>query len=65
MEAIIPTEIGVPILRTEILEKANAEAVTKDLDMINKLREAAAMSITSYQQRLKNLYNRHLKPHAF
>ena len=35
MEVIIPIEIGIPILRTKILEEANAEAVTKDLDMTN------------------------------
>ena len=35
MEVIIPTEIGIPTLLTEIPEKANAEAITKDLDMTN------------------------------
>ena len=33
MEAIIPTKIEMPTLRTEIPEEANAEAITKDLDM--------------------------------
>ena len=33
--------------------------------MTDELREAAAVRITSYQQRLTNLYNRHVKPHAF
>ena len=33
MEAIIPTEIGMPTLRTEILEEANTKALAKDLDM--------------------------------
>ena len=33
MEAIIPTEIKAPTLRTEIPEKVNVEAVTKNLDM--------------------------------
>ena len=65
MEAIIPIEIGVPTLRTEILEKANAEAVTKDLDMTDELCEATVVCIESYQQRLTNLYNRHVKPRAF
>ena len=65
MEAIIPTEIGVPTLRIEITEKANAQAVTKDLDMTNELCEVVAVRIASYQQRLTNLYNRHVKPHAF
>ena len=65
MKAMIPIEIRMPTLRTEIPEKANTEAVTKDLDMENELREAAAVRIASYQQRLTNLYNRHVKLLAF
>ena len=61
MAAIIPTEIGVHTLRTEIPEKVNAEAVTKDLDMTDILHEAATVHIESYQQRLTNLYNKHVK----
>ena len=61
MEAIIPMEIGMPTLRIEIPKEANAEAVTKDLDMLDELREAATMLIASYQQRLANLYNRRVK----
>ena len=61
IEEIITTEIGIPTLRTEIPKTANAEAVTKDLDMAYKLDEASAEHIASYQQRLKNLYNKHVK----
>ena len=32
--------------------------------MADELREAATISITSYQQRMENLYNRHIKPRA-
>ena len=65
MEEIIPMEIRVPTLRTEILEKANAEVVTKDLDMTDELRKATTMRMATYQQRLVNLYNKHVKPRAF
>ena len=65
MEEIIPTKIGTPTLRTEILEKANAEAVTKDLYMTDELREAPVVRIALNKQRLTNLYNRHVKPRAF
>ena len=65
MEAIIPTEIGIPTLRTGIPEKANAEAITKDLDMADELSEAATVSVASYQQRLANLYNRRVKLRTF
>ena len=47
MEAIISIEIEMPTLRIEIPEEANVEAVIKDLDMIDKLCEAAAMRIAS------------------
>ena len=65
MEAIIPTEIGMPTLRIEIPRKTNTEAIIKDLDMANKLREAAAICITLYQQRLTNLYNKRVMPRTF
>ena len=65
IEAMIPMEIRMPTLRTEIPEEANVAAFTKDLDMTNKLREATAVLITSYQQRLTNLYNRQVKSRTF
>ena len=65
MEAIIPTEIGMPIVRTEIHEKAKAKAVAKDLNTNDELREAAVVCITSYQQRLANLHNRRAKLRTF
>ena len=54
-----------PILRTEIPKKANAKVVTKDLDMTDKLRAVAVVHIASYQQRMTNLYNKHVKSCAF
>ena len=65
MEARIPTEIRMPTLRTKIHKEANVEAVTKDLDMIDELREAIVVRIVSYQQRLTNLYNRQVKSRTF
>ena len=65
MEDIIPTEIGMPTLRTEIPEEANTKAVTKDLDMTYELHEAIAVCIVSYHQRLTNMYNRRVKAGTF
>ena len=65
MEAIIPIEIGMPTLRIEVPRTVNAEAISKDLDMEDELWEAAAICIASYQQRMTNLYNKHIKPCAF
>ena len=47
MEAIIPTEIGMPTLWTEISGKTNTKAITKDLDMADELREEPAIHIAS------------------
>ena len=44
---------------------ANAEAISKDLDMTDELREASAIHIASYEQRMENLYNKHIKLRAF
>ena len=48
MEAIIPTNFRMSTLRIEIPKEANAESVTKDLNMADELREAAAVRIASY-----------------
>ena len=48
IEAVIPTKIGMPTIRTKILKEASTEAIVKDLDMADKLWEAAAVRIASY-----------------
>ena len=44
---------------------ASPEAISKDLDMVDELREAVVICIASYQQRMANLYNKHIKPRVF
>ena len=63
MEAIVPTEIGMPTLRTDIPEQLNTESVIKDL--ADELHEAVAVRIASYHRRLTNLSNRRVKPRMF
>ena len=41
MEAIIPTEIGMPTIRTNIPEQGNTTLMVKDLDTLDELRESA------------------------
>ena len=65
MEAIIFTKIGMPTLRTIIPRTVNAKAISKDLDMANKLREATTIRIESYQQKMENLYNKCIKLRPF
>ena len=65
MEAVIPTEIGLPTIRTATPELENAESIARELDVSDELREAAAIRITSYQRCLANSYNRRVKPRVF
>ena len=65
MEAIIPTEIDIPTILSDMPEQENAELVIKDLDMIDELRESTAICIASYQCRLSNSYNKRVKPRMF
>ena len=65
MEAVIPTEIGLPTIRTDIPESRNAESVVRELDASDELREAAAIRIASYHRRLANSYNKRVKPRMF
>ena len=61
-EAIISTKIDMPTLQTNMPEQSNTEFIIKELDMVDELRETAAVRIESYHRRLENLYNKHVKP---
>ena len=65
MEAIVPTEIGLPTVRTDMPEPANEELIIKELDTSDELREAAEIREASYQRRLENFYNKRVKPRTF
>ena len=61
IETIVPIEISMPTLRTDLPEQSNAETVIKDLDMADALCEVAVVRIASYHNKLENLYNRRVK----
>ena len=65
MEVVIPTEIGLPTIRTATPESKNEESVVKELDASNELREVAAIFVASYQRRLARSYNKRVKPRVF
>ena len=65
MEAVIPTEIGLPTIRTETPESGNAKSMVRELDASDELREAAAIRIASYHRRLANSYNKRVNPWMF
>ena len=58
MEAIIPTEIGMPTIRVDVPEQGNKDLMVKDLDTLDELRELVVIRIASYQRRLANSYNK-------
>ena len=65
MEAIIPTKIGKPTIRSDMPEQEDAELVLKDLDTVDELQESEAVRIASYQRRQVNSYNKRVKPRMF
>ena len=54
-----------PTLLTDMPEQLNTEFIIKELDTEDKLCETAVVRVASYQRRMENLYNKHLKPRAF
>ena len=65
MKAIVPKEIGMLTLRNDTPEQSYIESIIKDLDMADELCEVVAVRITSYHDRLANLYNKRVKPRMF
>ena len=65
MEVVIPTEIGLPTIRTTTPKSENAESVVRELDTSDELREAAVIRVASYQRRLENSYNKRVRPRVF
>ena len=65
MEAVIPTEIGLPTIRTAMPESKNVGSVVRELDTSDELREEASIRVASYQRRLANSYNKRVKPRVF
>ena len=65
MEAVIPTEVGLPTIRIVTPDSENVESIVRELDVSDELREAVAIRITSYQRCLEKSYNRRVKPRKF
>nr|CAN67044.1 hypothetical protein VITISV_037623 [Vitis vinifera] len=56
MDAVIPTEIGLPTIRTE---------AGPNLDWADEVREIASIRMADYQQRVAAHYNRKARPRSF
>ena len=66
-EAIIPTEIGLPTLRTDIVDRpeVNQNLLLLNLDLAEETRQIAQIKLALYQQQAHNCYAQKLKPCSF
>ena len=66
MDAVIPTEIGLPTIRT-VIRGQNDESMElgKNLDWADEVRENASIRMPDYQQRAVAHYNRKARPWVF
>ncbi|RVW79994.1 hypothetical protein CK203_047450 [Vitis vinifera] len=59
MDAVIPTEIGLPTVRTDAAKQNDANTeLGRNLDWADEVRESAAIRMADYQQRASAHYNR-------
>ena len=66
MEAVIPLEVGLPTLRSELCDQGlNDLNVDRELDLAEERREAAAIRLAAYQQQLARGYNQKVKERRF
>ncbi|KAL6312809.1 hypothetical protein AAG906_022537 [Vitis piasezkii] len=66
MDAVIPTEIGLPTIRTDAAKQGDANMeLGRNLDWADETRESAAIRMADYQQRASAHYNRKVKPRNF
>ncbi|GMP47971.1 hypothetical protein CsSME_00015490 [Camellia sinensis var. sinensis] len=65
-EAVIPVEVGLPTPRVLHPDLAAAEELHRtDLDLVEELRETAAVRLASYEQKMRTHYNRRVRPREF
>ena len=62
VKAVIPLEIGFPMLRTSSFNpSSNNELLEKSLDLIKEKRESAMVQLAYYQHKLKQGYDANVK----
>ncbi|RVW50249.1 Gypsy retrotransposon integrase-like protein 1 [Vitis vinifera] len=66
MDVVIPTEIGLPTIRTDAVEQEDANTeLGRNLDWADEVRESAVIRMADYQQRASAHYNRKVRPRNF
>ncbi|KAL6351204.1 hypothetical protein AAG906_031790 [Vitis piasezkii] len=63
---LIPTEIGLPTIRTDAAKQDDSNIeLGRNLDWADEVRESAAIRMADYQQRASAHYNRKVRPRNF
>ncbi|XP_028115860.1 uncharacterized protein LOC114313651 [Camellia sinensis] len=66
MKAVIPHEVSLPTLRSELFEDANTEeAIAQALDMAEGRKETALIRLVAYQQQLIKSFDKKVFPRQF
>ena len=67
IEAVIPIEIGLPTLRSDIVDRPdiNQNQLLLNLDLGEETRQIAQIKLASYQQQARNFYAQKVKPYSF
>ncbi|KAI5317943.1 hypothetical protein L3X38_037650 [Prunus dulcis] len=65
-EAVIPIEIGLPTVRTLVVESNdNEQQLAHNLDMLEEQQEAAALRLANYQNQAANYFNKRVRHRKF
>ena len=66
LEAVIPLEIRLPMIRTmEFDTEQNEDNLRMDLNLIEERRDLAMIRLASYQRQMKRGYDKNIKPRSF
>ncbi|XP_042449054.1 uncharacterized protein LOC122033979 [Zingiber officinale] len=64
-ETLVPVEVGVESDRVQHYDEDNSERRLMELDLVNEVRNKAAVWLMAYRQRMKQSYNRRVVPRSF
>ncbi|GKE43804.1 reverse transcriptase domain-containing protein, partial [Tanacetum coccineum] len=65
-EAVIPAEIGIPTYQTLMIrEEYNEEEMRLNLDLLQEMRETAAVREAKYNTKMEQYYNKKVRPAGF
>jgi hypothetical protein len=63
VEAVIPLEIGLPMIRTEYYDPVtNETSLATDLDLAEERRDSALIHLAAYQNGLRRIYEKRINP---